>query len=107
MLYTSTRDKSVRVSAAQAITQGISKDGGLFVPETVPAISMDEIKELVALDYRSRAKRILSLYLTDYTKEELDYCVDGAYADGKFSSEKVAPMVTLSGSKNVLELWKG
>lgn len=107
MLYTSTRDKSVRVSAAQAITQGISKDGGLFVPETIPAISMDDIRELVALDYRSRAKRILSLYLTDYTKEELDYCVDGAYADGKFSSEKVAPMVTLSGSKNVLELWKG
>lgn len=107
MFYTSTRDKSVRVSAAQAITQGISKDGGLFVPETIPQITMDEVVELSKLSYRDRAKRILSLYLTDYTKEELDYCVDGAYADGKFSSEKVAPLSSLSDTVNVLELWKG
>lgn len=107
MFYTSTRDKSVRVSAAQAITQGISKDGGLFVPETIPQITMDEVVELSKFSYRDRAKRILSLYLTDYTKEELDYCVDGAYADGKFSSEKVAPLSSLSDTVNVLELWKG
>lgn len=107
MFYTSTRDKSVRVTAAEAITQGISKDGGLFVPETIPQISMEDVVELSKLDYRGRAKRILSLYLTDYTKEELDYCVDGAYSDGKFSSEKVAPLASLSESVNVLELWKG
>lgn len=107
MFYTSTRDKSVRVSSSQAITQGISKDGGLFVPEEIPQITMDEVVELSKLSYRDRAKRILSLYLTDYTKEELDYCVDGAYADGKFSSEKVAPLASLSENVNVLELWKG
>ena len=46
-MYTSTRDNSVRVSAAQAIANGISKDGGLFVPTQIPVLSSDELKELV------------------------------------------------------------
>ena len=84
MLYTSTRDKSVRVSAAQAIVQGISKDGGLFVPTEIPKIDAAFIDELVSLDYISRAKKVLSLYLTDFTEKEIDECVSGAYKDGKF-----------------------
>ena len=65
MLYTSTRDKSVKVTSAQAIAQGISKDGGLFVPESIPAISKEFVDSLVGLDYISRAEKVLSLYLTD------------------------------------------
>ena len=107
MLYTSTRDKSVRVTSAEAITQGISVEGGLFVPEEIPSIDKDFIDSLVSLDYISRAKKVLSLYLTDFTAEEIDYCVSGAYAKGKFSSEKVAPVVTTKGGKHILELWHG
>ena len=107
MLYTSTRDRSVRVSSAQAIAQGISADGGLFVPETIPQLSMEEIVRLSAADYVTRAKAILSLYLTDFTNEELDYCVNGAYAGGRFSSEKVAPLVEVEPNVHLLELWKG
>lgn len=107
MLYTSTRDKSVHVSSAQAIAQGISADGGLFVPEEIPKLTMDQLAALAQLDYIERAKAVLSLYLTDYTPEELDACVRGAYAPGKFSSPKVAPLAQLSDHIHVLELWKG
>ena len=107
MFYTSTRDKSVRVSSAQAIAQGISKDGGLFVPETIPLLSADAIASLVPMDYISRAKQILSLYLTDFTPQEIDDCVRGAYKAGKFSSEKVAPLKKIADGAEILELWRG
>lgn len=107
MLYTSTRDKSVKVNSAQAIAQGISKDGGLFVPETMPKISLEEINAMVSCDYISRAKSVLKLFLTDFTEEEINYCVDGAYAKEKFSSAKVAPTVQINGNENILELWHG
>ena len=107
MLYTSTRDNSIRVSAAQAIAQGISEEGGLFVPCELPAFSIDKIKEMAAMSYIDRAKTVLREFLTDFTEEELDYCVEGAYRADKFSSPAIAPTVSVSGNKNILELWHG
>ncbi len=107
MFYTSTRDNSVRVTASKAIADGISREGGLYIPEEIPALSMDDIKALCSVDYKARAKKVLGLYLTDFTKEELDYCVDGAYADGKFASEFVAPVVKLHDNVSILELFRG
>lgn len=107
MFYTSTRDKSVKVTSAKAIAQGISSDGGLFVPQTIPTIDKAFIDSLVSLDYISRAKKVLSLYLTDYTEEEIHMCVSGAYAKGKFSSEKISPINTIAKGENILELWRG
>ena len=107
MLYTSTRDKSIKVESADAIAHGISEEGGLFIPVEIPKISKDDINELVGMDYIGRAKKILSLYLTDFSEEEIDYCVNGAYAKGKFSDEKIAPLHTLSDKAEILELWKG
>ena len=43
MYYTSTRDKSIRISSAEAITKGISAEGGLFVPTEIPHITLDDI----------------------------------------------------------------
>lgn len=107
MLYTSTRDKSIKVESANAIAHGISEEGGLFIPVEIPKISKDDINELVGMDYIGRAKKILSLYLTDFSEDEIDYCVNGAYAKGKFSDEKIAPLHTLSDKAEILELWKG
>ena len=107
MFYTSTRDKSIRVSSSQAIAHGISVEGGLFVPEEIPHISMEDILRLAECGYIDRAKEILSLYLTDFTMAEIDSCVRGAYADGKFSSEKIAPLYKLKSGTDILELWKG
>ncbi len=107
MFYTSTRDNSVKVTASKAIADGISKEGGLYIPESIPVLSQDDIKSLCSASYIERAKKVLGLYLTDFTDEELSYCVEGAYQDGKFASEKVAPVVKLHDNVNILELFRG
>ncbi len=107
MLYTSTRNNKIRVTSAQAITQGISGDGGLFVPVELPRFSLGEIGKMVDMPYTERAKTILKTFLTDFTDEELEYCVEGAYEKSKFSSEKTAPVVNVNGNENILELWHG
>ena len=106
MNYVSTRNPEIKVSASQAITKGISAEGGLFVPETLPAVSLGEIEKLASLDYIGRAKSILSLFLTDFTAEELDGCVRGAYETG-FSDKKVAPLAKLEDGVHILGLFKG
>lgn len=107
MLYTSTRDNSIKVTASQAIAQGISEEGGLFVPCELPKFSLDKITSMTSLSYIERAKTVLREFLTDFTEEELDYCVNGAYAAEKFSSSKIAPVVNVHGNENILELWHG
>ena len=81
MFYTSTRDNSVKVTASKAITDGISKDGGLYIPTEIPTVSLDELKALCSVDYKERAKKILGLYLTDFTKEELVKAIE--YYNGR------------------------
>lgn len=107
MLYTSTRDNSIKVTASQAIAQGISEEGGLFVPCELPEFSLDKITSMISMSYVERAKTVLREFLTDFTEDELDYCVNGAYAAEKFSSPKIAPVVNVEGNKNILELWHG
>ena len=106
-MYQSTRDSGVAVSSAQAITQGISADGGLFVPQSIPELTNEEIKALLPLSYVERAKAVLAKFLTDFTKEELDACVSGAYAPGKFDDESVAPLAEIAPGVYMLELWHG
>ena len=64
MNYTSTRDNSVKVTAAYAIATGISPDGGLYVPESIPEFTYDELLATAKADYRERAVRVLEKYLT-------------------------------------------
>lgn len=106
MKYLSTRDAGVKVSSAMAISQGISVDGGLFVPEYIPTLSDEDFKKISKLDYIGRAKAVLSLYLDDFTDEELDYCVKGAYSN-TFDDNQPAPLYKLDDGQYVLELWHG
>ena len=105
MQYTSTRDNSVRVNAADAIARGISPDGGLYVPVEIPAVSENELTSAPA-DYRELASDIIGRFLTDYTAEELTECVNNAYT-GKFRSEVPTPCVKIADNEYVLELWHG
>lgn len=110
MMYNSTTDKSVSVSSAQAIAQGISTDGGLFVPKEIPAYTKEEIKDMLALSYNERAKKIIKDYLTDFSEEEVNECVEKAYTAEKFGSENPAPLVSFKNKEtqiNMLELWHG
>ncbi len=106
MNYRSTRDNNCTVSAAQAIFQGISVDGGLFVPQETPKVSADIIAELAGKSYIERAKYILGLYLADFTAEEIEKCVTNAY-DGKFDDNIPAPLSAIVGGQYFLELWHG
>ena len=107
MKYNSTRNRSVSVSAAQAIAQGISADGGLFVPESIPSISMDELKSLAGMNYAQRAAFVFSKYLTDYTDAELRYCTESAYTTKAFDTENIAEIAHLFEGTYMLELWHG
>ena len=73
MNYVSTRDKSVKVTAAKAIASGISAEGGLFVPDTFPTLNDKDFEALGKLDYIGRAKYVLKFFLNDFTEEEVDY----------------------------------
>jgi len=68
MLYNSTRDNAQSVEAAYAIAHGISKEGGLFVPQTVPTLTKEDFLALKNMSYVERAKYILVLFLTDFSE---------------------------------------
>lgn len=106
MNYVSTRDKSVKVTASQAIAQGISAEGGLFVPDTFPTFTKEDFDKIAKLDYIGRAKYVLKNFLGDFSDEEIDYCVKGAYT-GSFDNEQPAPISVIGKNANILELWHG
>ena len=105
MDYFRTRGAQERVSSAAAILEGLASDGGLFVPDSFPRMTLSEIEALVPLSYEERAVRILRLFLTDYTEEELRGCVERAYGR-TFDDVRRAP-VRAVGDLEVLELWHG
>lgn len=107
MKYNSTRDNSLKVESAIAIKQGLSNEGGLFVPEEFPKISIDDIKKIAKLSYVERATFVLKKFLTDYLVKEVRECASKAYSRTKFEGGKIAPLVKLSESEFVLELWHG
>ena len=107
MKYISTRGAHADgVSAAYAIKSGLASDGGLFMPCEIPQIDLEFINELSSLSYSGRAAKVLSLFLTDYSIDELTEDANGAYSEDKFIPSP-APITKLSGGKYMLELWHG
>ncbi len=104
ILYNSTRTKGNPVKASEAILKGLSEDGGLFVPERIPALDKT-LRELSEMTYGQTAYEVMKLYLTDFTREELEDCIAKAY-DEKFEREDIAPLVEADGAY-YLELFHG
>ena len=107
MLYTSTRNGAISISSAQAIKQGLSEEGGLFVPNSFPSVSKEDLDKMVDFSYNERAFFILKKYLTDFTDEELRNCVNQAYTREKFETESIAPLYGIDDKTYFLELWHG
>lgn len=107
MYYKSTRNSGVKITSAEAIVQGISEDGGLFVPSEIPSITMDEIVKLGDMGYAERAAYVFAKYLTDFTEAEIRYCTENAYNDKKFATDNIAEMSHLFDGTYILELWHG
>lgn len=106
MKYISTRDSSVSVDSAFAVLNGISSEGGLFVPQNIPALSNEDFSRLCKMTYPQRAAFVLGKYLTDFSQSELSDCVNGAYI-GSFDNDNPAPISVLGSNINILELWHG
>lgn len=101
-LYNSTRSDLEKISAPEAVLRGIAPDGGLYIRNEAPLLPP---QELAGADFLTLAKRILGAYLSGYTQEEIDCCVEDAYR-GKFEAENIVPIQKVGG-QYVLELFHG
>ena len=104
VLYSSTRNSEPKFTASQAILKGLADDGGLFVPDHIPALSCS-MRDLSGKSYQEVAYEVMKLFFTDFTEEELKNCIERAY-DSKFDTEEIAPLVEAEGTY-YLELFHG
>lgn len=104
VMYSSTRNADVKFTASEAILKGLADDGGLFVPDSIPALDVS-IDELAKMTYQETAYEVMKLFFSDFTKEELKSCIEKAY-DSKFDTEEIAPLVSADGAY-YLELFHG
>ena len=107
MKYYSTRDKNVSLSAAEAVKMGLSRDGGLLTPTRIPQIDRAFLERLIPMEYAQRAAKVMALYLTDYSDEELLTFGRNAYGPAQFDDPIAAPVRKVENGLYCLELWHG
>ncbi len=104
IVYKSTRGGERDVPASAAILKGLADDGGLFVPHELPVLDKS-LEELSAMTYQETAYEVMKLFFSDFTEEELKFCISHAY-DSKFDTKAIAPLVRVGGAWH-LELFHG
>ena len=104
LMFKSTRNADNRVTASMAVLKGLAEDGGLFVPERIPALDIP-VDALADMSYHETAYAVMKQFLTDYTEEELKDCIRKAY-DTKFDTEEIAPLKKVNDAY-YLELFHG
>ena len=102
MQFFSTRDQNRKVTSSQAIAQGLSDEGGLFVPESFPQV---DVKALCGLDYPALAAAVVREYLTDYDPAFLTDATRSTY--GAAFGGKAGYLAPVEGDTYALELWHG
>jgi threonine synthase len=104
--YISTRGQAPALNFEEVLLTGLASDGGLYVPETLPKFSPDEIRAMAALDYPQLALKIISPFVDDCIPAgDLRAILDETYAG--FRHNAVAPMVQIAANRWVLELFHG
>lgn len=107
MRYISTRDNTIQYSAAQAIAQGLAKDGGLLTPFYIPKLPGKALEDIKDMAYQQRAVYIMKQFLEEFSVKELTDYANAAYGPDKFDSPAVAPVHTVDSATHCLELWHG
>ena len=107
MNYVSTRNKTVSLTASQAIAQGLARDGGLLTPEVFPKITPEMLEDWRGKTYGQRAVALMKLFLEDFSEEELTAFTQAGYSAQKFDDSRVAPLHQLDDNTHCLELWHG
>lgn len=106
-LYTDTRGKSGdAVAFTEAVVNGLAHGGGLYVPQTVPSLSLEEIVDLAGIPYAQRAARIYKAFGVDMPDDLVDELMAKAYGD-QFDDEAICPIASIDDKTHVLELWHG
>ena len=106
-LYLDTRGKTTgKASFTEAVLNGLAEGGGLYVPEHVPNLSMDELLSLARLPYAQRAAAIYRAFEVDLPDDEVERLMAQAYG-GNFDTPDICPVTTLNATTHVLELWHG
>ena len=104
LVYHSTRNSEETATASEAILKGLTSDGGLFVPDSIPKLNVS-LEDLTQMSYQEIAYAVMKEFLTDFTEEELKNCITKAY-DSKFDTEEIAPLAEVDGAY-YLELFHG
>ena len=107
MYYVSTRNKMLEFTPAQAISQGLSREGGLFLPASLPKLPGHALENLKDMSYQQRAVYIMGMYLTHFTTAELTAYAAKAYGPEKFDAKEVVPVRKVDENTYCLELWHG
>lgn len=103
--YSSTRDVNNRVSASLAILKGISEDGGLYVPDHIPALPM-ALSDIATMTYQEVAYQVMQAFFSDFSSEELWACIHGAYNNKNFDCDTMTHLKA-AGDAYYLELFHG
>ena len=103
MKYISTRNKEKIVSVSEAIIQGLADDGGLYTPQTLD--QKVDLASTLKMSYLELAQYILSLFLSDFSHEQIQQCVQNAYQNS-FENNEVAPLCKYNDGW-LMELWHG
>lgn len=106
MKYISTRGQAPTLTFEEAMLTGLARDGGLYVPETIPQMSKDDISAMAGLSYEEVAFRVMRPYIGDsFTDQEFKEIIAKAYSG--FGHSARAPMVQLDSNHFLLELFHG
>lgn len=105
--YIDTRGRcAAPVTFTEAVVKGLAEGGGLFVPETLPKLSLESILSLAEIPYAKRAAFIYRSFGIDLPDAKIDELMDATYGD-RFDDEAICPITSLDGNTHVLELWHG
>lgn len=90
----------------RAVIDGLAQGGGLYVPEEIPTLPLEDILELAKLPYRERAAAIYRAFNIDLDDERISALMNEAYGDN-FDDERICPITSLDENTHILELWHG
>lgn len=106
MKYISTRGRAPALNFEQVLLAGLASDGGLYVPESLPEFSREDIASMAGLDYPQLAQKIIAPFVDDCVPaEDLRVIIAETYAE--FRHNAVAPLVQIDANQWVLELFHG
>jgi len=105
MRYISTRGGVEPISFSEAVMMGLATDGGLLLPESIPGVDADTLKQWSTLTFQELAVEVMLPYMgDDISREELTGLIERSYAS--FSHAEITPVVAI-GDMHILELFHG